>query len=298
MKISHVIKISRLLFFSMLTCFFWTLPAGSAGTDEILPSKVISLSPIITETLYLLSAQEKLIANTSYCNYPEDAKHKDKIGSVKQANIEKILSLEPDLVIACSLTSQRQIEKLNKLKIDVIKVENPSTFDMMCEATLQIGKTVGKEVVANEIVQDARQQVSQIWNETRILTKPKVFIQIGIKPLHTANKDTFINEYIHYSGGKNIAANERTGVYSREKVLRENPDVILIATMGSSKKAGEVEKKRWLQFTSIQAVKDNRVHVLDPELICSPTPVTFVKGLKAVLPLIHSQFNQLAHQEI
>ncbi len=97
----------------------------------------------------------------------------------------------------------------------------------------------------------------------------------------------FINEYIRYCGGTNIAENESSGIYSREKVIQENPDLILIATMGTSKKAGELEKKRWMSFPSLRAVQGNRVHVLDPEMICSPTPTTFVKGLETIIPLVH-----------
>ncbi len=127
------------------------------------------------------------------------------------------------------------------------------------------------------------------------LEKPRVFLQIGLKPLHSANKDMFINEYIRYGGGINIAENESSGIYSREKVIRENPQIILIATMGTSKKAGLLERQRWMSFHSIDAVKKKRLHVLDPEMICSPTPATFVKGLKSLVPLIHPE---LAHPEV
>ncbi|MFH2061321.1 MAG: hypothetical protein ABIJ59_20855, partial [Pseudomonadota bacterium] len=71
----------------------------------------------------------------------------------------------------------------------------------------------------------------------------------------------------------------------------ENPDVILIATMGTSKKSGEIEKQRWMKFGFLNATIKNQIYVLDPELICSPTPVTFVKGLKQILSLIHPGTN-------
>ncbi len=74
--------------------------------NTIIPQKVISLSPIITETIYLLNAQDLLIANTSYCNSPEEAQFKEKIGSVIQMNVEKIISLHPDLVIASPLSRE------------------------------------------------------------------------------------------------------------------------------------------------------------------------------------------------
>ena len=108
-----------------------------------------------------------------------------------------------------------------------------------------------------------------------------------IGTLYSANKDSFINEYIKYGGGINIVENERTGIYSREQVITQNPDIILIATMGTSKKAGEIEKLRWMKFKFLNAAIKQQIFVLDPEFICSPTPVTFAKGLQDVAVLIH-----------
>ena len=258
-----------------------------AGADTSVPKRVISLSPVITETIYLLNAQDLLIANTSYCNVPEAAQFKEKIGSVTQMNVEKIISLRPDIVIASSLSRDKQIKILDNQKIKVIKIKNPETFVQMCDITLKIGKVVGAEKMAVKIISRASKEVEKIENQTAELLKKKVFIQIGMKPLYSANKDSFINEYIKYGGGINIVENEKTGIYSREKVISQNPDIILIATMGTSKKAGLIEKQRWMSFKFLNAAIKNQIYVLDPEFICSPTPVTFAKGLHEVAALIH-----------
>jgi iron complex transport system substrate-binding protein len=262
-----------------------------AQKKAIIPQRVISLSPIITETIYLLSAQNLLIADTTYCNTPEEAKFKEKIGSVIQMNVEKIISLQPDLVIASPLSREKQIKSLENQHIKVMKIENPQTFPQMCDITMKIGKVLGQMDLAKKIIEDAVGNVEAIKLKTALLPKKKIFIQIGMKPLHSANKETFINEYINYAGGINIAENEKSGIYSREKVLKENPDIILVATMGTSKKAGEIEKQRWMKFTSLTAAKKNQIYVLDPELILSPTPVSFAKGLKQILSLIHPDIN-------
>jgi iron complex transport system substrate-binding protein len=263
--------------------------AEAAGSP--LPKRVISLSPVITETIYLLNAQNLLIANTSYCNVPVAAQFKEKIGSVTQMNVEKIISMQPDIVIASSLSNGKQIKILHNQKIRVIKIKNPETFVQMCEITKQIGKVLGYEKNAETIIKKAVQEVEKIERKTAMLPKKTVFIQIGMKPLYSANKDSFINEYIKYGGGINIVENEKTGIYSREKVITQNPDIILIATMGTSKKAGKIEKQRWMNFKFLNAVINRQIYVLDPEFICSPTPVTFAKGLKDVAALIHPDLN-------
>jgi len=277
------------LFFQVCFLYLLVLQAtcSIAGADTFVPKRVISLSPVITETIYLLNAQDLLIANTSYCNVPEAAQFKEKIGSVTQMNVEKIISLRPDIVIASSLSRDKQIKILDNQKIKVMKIKNPETFVEMCDITLKIGKVLGAEKMAEKIISRAVKEVEKIENQTAVLLKKKVFIQIGMKPLYSANKDSFINEYIKYGGGINIVENEKTGIYSREKVLSQNPDIILIATMGTSKKAGLIEKQRWMSFKFLNAAIKNQIYVLDPEFICSPTPVTFAKGLQEVAALIH-----------
>ncbi|SDU32113.1 ABC transporter substrate-binding protein [Desulfobacula phenolica] len=271
----------------------------SFAAGQAFPKRVISLSPIITETIYLVGAQDSLIANTTYCNIPEQAGLKEKIGSVTHMNVEKIISLCPDLVIASALTRERQLIILERQHITILRAENPKTFEQMCDMTLTIGQKLGKESTAKVIVEKARKEVAHVMKKTCGLKKPRVFLQIGLKPLHSANKDMFINEYIRYGGGVNIAEHESSGIYSREKVIQENPQVILIATMGTSKKAGLIERQRWMSFQGIDAVKNKRLHVLDPEMICSPTPATFVKGLRLIVPLIHPEIAclELEHPE-
>ncbi len=284
-------NITRLFAFFVPVIFFpaFVVMANDARAGNAMPQRVVSLSPIITETIYLAGAQESLIADTSYCNTPDAARYKEKIGSVTQMNVEKIISLQPDLVIAGTLSREKQLNILEKYAIPILRIKNPKTFEQMCDMTLLIGKKLGKKSNADRIVQKAGQAAEHILAMTRGLKKPDVFIQIGLKPLHSANKDMFINEYIRYAGGINIAENESSGIFSREKVLARNPDIILIATMGSSRKAGRIEKQKWMRFKTMNAVKNKRIYVLDPEIICSPTPLTFIKGLNDILPMIHPE---------
>jgi len=270
----------------VLICF---LPPSHAQESNKVPHRIISLGPIITKTIYLLGAEQQLIANTTYCNMPFAAKQKEKIGTVKQMNIEKVVRLKADLILANALSSQKQIKTLRKFGIRIHRFEDPKTFSEMCLMTLELGKVLGRKKQAEQIIDKAQIEMDGIVSKTKDLPKKTVFFQIGIKPLHTAVKETFINEYIEFSAGTNIAMHERNGAYSREKVIQKNPDVILIATMGSSKSAGKTEKKNWMKFQSINAVKKNEIHILDPDIICSPTPVTFIKGLKVIVKILHPE---------
>ncbi len=264
------------------------LPAGLPAATAP-PARIVSLGPVITEMIYLLEADERLIADTAYCLSPEDARHKTKIGTVIQFNVEKIVSLSPDLVLASPLARERQLKLLQKLGIPVRQVENPETFDKMCSMMISLGRLLDKIEKARSIVAKARREVAAIVEKTADLPRRKVFMQIGLKPLHTSPQNTFIHEYIEFAGGINVAADAATGNYSREKVLEKNPDVILIATMGSSKAGAKKEKKTWRSYSSLSAAANGRIYILDPEIICGPTPVSFVEGLKEIARLIHPE---------
>ena len=256
------------------------------GVSAKSPDRIVSLGPVITDMMYLLEAQDRLKAVTSYCRTPGN-EEKEIIGTVMQMNVEKIVHLEPDLVIANALTRKKQIRLLQKQGIHVIELETPQNFEQICTNFERLGKLVGEEKRAKAVTAEAREKVRNIREEAAALQKQSVFIQIGIKPLKTSPEDTFIHEYIEFAGGINIAEDAADGVYSREKVLRKNPDVILIATMGSSKKAGLSEKEAWRKFSFLKAVKNQNIHVLDPDIVCSPTPEVFAKGLADFFRLIH-----------
>lgn len=275
----------KVILLFLATCLILFPKAGH--TVESVPEKIVSLGPIITDMIYLLDADDKLVAVTSYCKLPEDSTTKQIIGTVMQMNVEKIISLEPDLVLANALTRQKQIDSLKKQGVNVQRLPTPGNFNEICKRLTDLGAIIGKHEKALAVVNRAKKEVEKI--QSQALTKPKrtVFIQIGLKPLKTSGKHTFIHEYIEFAGGINVASDSKDGVYSREKVLELNPDVIFIATMGSSKKAGENEKNAWERFKFLKAVKNNEIHILNPDVVCSPTPEQFSKGLFDFYTLIH-----------
>jgi len=251
-----------------------------------LPQRIISLGPPLTEQIYLLGAENKLIANTVYCEKPPQAKEKEKIGTVIEVNLEKIVGLKPDLVLATSLTNRKTKEKLKNLGIEVAVFPEPETFTQICSQFLELGRLTGKEKKAEEIVKSVKSKAAAIKNEVENLRKPKVFIQIGAKPLFAATGASFVNDFIEFAGGINIAKEARSGIYSREQVLKKNPDVIIIATMGI---AGEKEKGVWKRHKSLKAVEKNRIYIIDSYELCSPTPISFVETLKELVTILHPE---------
>jgi iron complex transport system substrate-binding protein len=208
---------------------------------------------------------------------------------VIQINVEEIVRLQPDAVFASTLTRIKQIESLKSQGIQVIRFDNPISFETLCGMFLDLGILMGKRQTAQEMIQTAAAKVDLIRKTASTLKKRTVFIQIGIKPLKTAEQSTFISSYIELAGGRNIADHTGSGIFSREYVLKENPDVIFVATMGTSTKAGNAEKASWMNFSALTAVKNNEVHVLAHDSVFSPTPLTFADTLMLFFSHIHPE---------
>jgi len=259
----------------------------ASATDKPALKRVVSLGPLITDMIYELGADDHLAGVTSYCNIPSGKENKPVIGTVIQINVEEIVRLQPDAVFASSLTRIKQIEALKSQGIEVIRFDNPASFDTLCDMFLDLGIRMGKKQSAQEIIKTAAAKVDMIRETAGNLKKRTVFIQIGIKPLKTAEQGTFISSYIELAGGRNIAAHTGSGIFSREYVLRENPEVIFVAVMGTSTKAGNAEKASWMNFSALNAVKNNEVHVLAHDSVFSPTPLTFADTLMLFFSHIH-----------
>jgi iron complex transport system substrate-binding protein len=271
----------------LLMSVFDISPASALSQEKHYPQRIISLGPINTENIFLLGAEDRLVANTSYCVHPAAARDKEKVGSVMQYNIEQIVGLQPDLILATGLTSPQQVAQLAASGVKVVHFRQPSNFAEICTQFLELGRLLGLEARAKEIIAEAQEGVLAIQQRVEDLPKKKVFLQVGSQPLFASVESSFTHDFIILAGGINIAAGQRDGRYNYEKVTAQDPDVIIVAIMGSEGGKGAEERRKWLRFTPVAAVRNSQVFVVDPDIICSPSPMTFVKGLEQIAALIH-----------
>jgi iron complex transport system substrate-binding protein len=279
-----LIPITFLLLGFFLSDLSFSLTPEDRLTEKKYPERIISLGPYITEELFLLGEEDRLVGCTTYCSRPRDAEKKEKVASAVMPNVEKIVSLRPDLILATTLIDKKAVVKLKHLGLRVETFPVARNFDHLCEIFLKLGKMVGKEDVAVEIIKKSKKRVRLIKEKVDGLNRTRVFVQIGAKPLFTVIGDTFINDLILCAGGLNIAQDAKTGLYSREAVLNRNPEVIVISTMGM---VGLREKENWKRYKTIDAVKNNRIYVVDADKLCSPTPLSFVEMLEKLAQIFH-----------
>jgi iron complex transport system substrate-binding protein len=247
--------------------------------------RIVSLVPWVTKSLYLMGEQSRLVGCTSYCPV-EPSDHIAVVANAMSVNIEKTLTLNPDVVIASSLNKPETVENLKKLGVKVVLQPYPKSFEEICAYFVQIGELVGQGAKAKQIVDQQKVRLAKLKAGIPAGKNPNLFIQIGAKPLFCAVPDTFMDDFIRFSGGKNSAAELKMGSVTREYVLKQNPDVIFIVTMGI---VAQEEKNTWLGYQSLSASKNKKIFILDADKTCSPTPILFVDALEEMIKLMYSK---------
>jgi iron complex transport system substrate-binding protein len=266
-------------------------------TDEIgrkvkisnAPKKIISLAPNITEILFALELDEEILAVTDFCDYPNAALTKPKIGGFVNPSIEMIISLNPDLVIATRDGNRREtIQRLNDLGLSVYVI-NPKGFDGVMKTIQNIGEVVGRQDEERKIVTALRTKRENILALTQSLPKPRIFFQVGEAPIITVGRETLANDLIRLAGGRSISENETINYphYSIETIMFKAPEVIIISSMESKRDYLNLVKK-WQNWKNIPAVKMNAIYVVDSNLVDRPSP-RIGEGLETIVRMIHPE---------
>ena len=249
-------------------------------------ARVVSLAPANTEIAFAIGAGAKLVAGTSYDDYPAAAKALPKIGDFQSPSVEKIVSFQPDLVLAAGGIQAGLRTKLENLGIKVFVVD-PSTLDGVYTDLTGLGRLMGVSAQATKVVADMKLRAGAVEQRVAGLTRPAVFVEIYSKPLMTAGKSTFIDDLVGLAGGTNIGSAAGSGypAFSSEVLFKDNPDVY-IATTGSMANPTQIAKRSG--YDGLKAVKNGRVYVIEDNLLVRPGP-RLVDGLEQLARAIHPE---------
>ena len=198
------------------------------------PQRVVSLSPAVTEIMFALGADSLLVGRTDFCVYPAQAEHIPSIGGISNLNIEKILSLSPDLVISGSMVGKKVTDQMDQMGVPMVCVVEKPKFEALYDNIRAIGRLVDKDREADSLNTLMRQRVSALGSDTITPlpdnTRPSVYYVVGYGAggNFTAGGNTFINDIIRMAGGRNIAADVEGWSYSLEALVKEDPDYIIV----------------------------------------------------------------------
>lgn len=241
--------------------------------------RVISLAPHITELIYSLGAEKQIVGTVKYSDYPPEASTLPRIGDAFSLNIESVLALKPDLIIAWHTGgNNRPIERLRSLGLPVYTNEAKSLAGIG-EAIIDIATLLDK----NERGFALQQEFVTALENSRVVKKssPVIFFQISDQELYTVSSEHLIGQAINHCGGKNLFSDISPNVsqVNQEMILANQPDVIVVTQRPGSESAWV---KTWRGFTGTQY----QVDTIDPDLISRPS-LRMLDGIKAICEIVN-----------
>lgn len=257
------------------------------------PKRIVSLAPNITEILFGLGLDEEIVGVSIHCNFPQKARSRPKVGSYINIDFERIISLHPDLIIGTGAGNTREmVDRLEKLGFPTFVIF-PKNFQDILKSIEHMGEIVDRKKEALMIIDGMKKRSQKVVHLIQGLPRPKVFIQIGDAPIVTVGKGSFADDLIRLAGGENIAGNE-TERYPRlgmEEILKRSPEIIIISSMNPK---GDYQRmiQHWRNWKSLPAVKNDRIHLIDSDLIDRPSP-RIIEGLEELARKFHpDQFKE------
>ena len=257
---------------------------GREISIEEKPDKVISLSPAITEILFAIGAGEQVVGVTDYCDYPEEALAKPKVGGFEDPNVELIIESEPDLIFVAAGIQEELARHYEGFGIKVISLDAETVEQVLTNIQLA-GMATGNVTEATELVEEMESRINKVVDTVaQVSHRPTVFFEVWDDPLMTAGPGSFIDDLLRLAGGQSIAydAAERFAQFSLEVLLERDPEIYLI--QDHAHQPEDVMARSG--YEGLSAVQQGRVAAVKDDLVTLPGP-RLVEGLEIIAQILH-----------
>ena len=236
-----------------------------------LPSRIVSMAPNLTEILFALELDDKVVGVTQDSDYPPAALAKPRVGTFWQPNIEAVIATKPDLVVTLAFEQQRELaRRLKRIGYDCLMV-NIEKIDDLFSAIAAIGDAAAANEQAQELSGRIKTQMHRFQEVTAGLPKVKALWVVQREPLRIAPRDTFINEMIELAGGENAVGPTLRNYppIGAEQVIAAGPEVIIEPVMVQGSPDGQRRQAfaYWQKFTNVPAVISKRIYVIDGDVV-------------------------------
>jgi len=252
------------------------------------PERIVSLAPSTTEILFAAGLGEKIVGVTNFCDYPEEAKHKPKIGGMSNPSLEKVVSLRPDIVVMTTDGNPREFElKLHTLKIKTF-VFKSLTIAELPDGIREMGTALDEREKFNALASEIEQTMEKLKKHGEAERKKMLFI-VWPEPLIVAGKRTAADDAIKLLGGVNIAEDAlgRYPKYSIEEIFHQSPDIIFVGKGMSGKGSDDMRKIAsglLNRLAALPAVKNKRVFFVSDSLFrLGPRIIDGIKELSGYM---------------
>jgi iron complex transport system substrate-binding protein len=261
---------------------------GTTITLAAPPARIVSLVPSVTELVFALGGDARLVGITDYCDFPPEARRKPSVGGMVSPSLEAIVALRPDVVVATdSGNRQETVDQLRRLGIAVYLVR-ADRFDEVLHVTARIGQLIGREAASAALTARLQARVDAVGRAVSHRPRPRVLYVLWPEPLIVPGRDALVTELIQLAGGASITAAE-PGDYPRfsiEAAVVRAPEVIVLARHGTD--SVPLARDRWNALTELPAVKTGRVHGVDGGLLHRYGP-RIVDGIEYLARLLHPE---------
>ena len=275
-------------------------PAAAAMVRDMLgrdvaldapPARIVSLVPSVTESMYALGGQARLVGRTDWCDHPAAAREKPSVGGMINPSIEMIVTLKPDLVIATDEGNREEtIVQLRRLGIPTYLV-HAHHVDQMLDMVARVAALIERPEAAAPLVASIRQRIDAIRARVAPLPTPRVLYVLWPEPLIVPGRTSHLTELIELAGGRSITAGEGESYvrFSLEAAVARAPEVIVLADHSASgTAAGRQSPEKWSRLTSVPAIKAGRLHSIDLSILHRYGP-RVADGLELLARIIHPE---------
>ncbi|HPW16894.1 MAG TPA: helical backbone metal receptor [Candidatus Aminicenantes bacterium] len=252
--------------------------AGQAVTDALgrafprparPPERIVSMAPNITEILFALGLGGRVAGVTRFCDYPPEARRLPRIGGLVDPNVEVVRSLDPDLVIAFRGNPLRLVERVRRLGLPVFVLDIGRGLDELAALVTKIGQVTAAEARAEALAAALAARLAAVDAALRgVASRPKVFVLLYGQGLWTCGGESYVNDLVARAGGANVAAAlpKKWALYKRERIIRDDPDVIFIlARSAADFAAGRDRLARMPGISAVTAVRTGRIYEIDED---------------------------------
>lgn len=261
---------------------------GRTLTLPALPRRIVSLVPSVTEVLYAIGAQDALAGVTDFCDYPPEARRKPHVGDMLSPNLETLVTLKPDLVVATrSGNREETFDQLKRLGIPVYLVD-PITVGDVLQLVSALGDLTGHREGAAAVDKDLERRIAAVRDRVAGRSQPRVLYVLWPEPLIVPGKGALVSELIALAGGASVTADQGQGYprMSLEAAVGRAPEIIVLARHGS--RVGPAAREQWQRLESLPAIKNGRLYMADGDLMHRYGPRVVV-GLESLARMIHPE---------
>ncbi|HEX9756886.1 MAG TPA: cobalamin-binding protein [Nitrospiria bacterium] len=286
MKTIHFLSILLLLAPGMAFGEVFTDDLGREVKMDVSPKRIISLAPGVTEILFYLDLDNLVIGVSDFCDFPAGALKKEKVGSLK-ANLEKILSLQPDFIVGTAGVYQEEnMVRFKQFGIPFFLFE-PSSLEDIFSMIETLGDIGGVREIATQKVQMLRFRLRGLREKVSPFSRPRVLYVVDRTPLFSVGNKSFLNDLIFEAGGVNITGDipKAYPLVSMEFVIQRDPEILILGTDPDQPLTKE-QIQYWSRWSSISAVREGKIYKVNRDLLSRPGP-RIIDGIEELAGVLH-----------